>query len=251
MSEFKKYKLLESLSPEDERDYHIAMMAIPKPKVFPETFSLTYSGEIKDQGQVGSCVGHSLAYCREIQEEAQTKVYKKFSVGFIYGNRGPRDSKDEGMIPRQALKQLQKCGDVLYDQFPLNAEYPVVSAEIAKNLGLLLKDAYPYRITTYTRCKTVNDIKTALMTLGPVTCGIPVYESFYNIGADGIAPIPNAQTEQLYGYHEVTIIGWTKDHLILLNSWSDKWGDKGKFYLPFNFPIDEAWSITDKVFTAA
>ena len=45
----------------------------------------------------------------------------------------------------------------------------------------------------------------------------------------------------------MTLVGWTKTHWILLNSWGKNWGKDGFCYLPFDYPIQEAWGVIDEV----
>ena len=48
------------------------------------------------------------------------------------------------------------------------------------------------------------------------------------------------------GYHAMTIVGWTADNYwIVLNSWGDTWGKGGFGYIPFSYPIVEAWGVID------
>jgi len=235
-------------SPEDKRDYSLAKITALKHE-FPDKFEIPYHGEIKNQGQIGSCVAHSLAYTREITEERQTGALKQFSVGYIYGNRkgtlGELLGK-EGMIPRDALKNLQKYGDVLYEDFPINDKYPVVKELIQKNTGYYEKQAEPYRITAYCRLYTVNEVRTALMELGAVTATFPIYPSFYLTGEDGIVQNPESD-EQLLGYHQMTVLGWINNRWIVLNSWGENWGDNGRCYIKMDYPVQEYWSITDEI----
>lgn len=242
-------KLYLKPSPQDDRDYKVTRL-VPMAESFPLEFVTIYPGQVKDQGQVGSCMAHSIAETRETIEALQSKVYNQFSVGFVYGNREvPAGQETEGMIPRDALKQLMACGDVYNVDFPYNEEYPSVHARLGLVKTDLLAKAYPHRITAYCRLWTLNDIKTALMKLGPVIIGIPVYDSFYTTGADGIVPIPKVRKEAIAGYHAITVFGWRKDNsLIVLNHWGSEWGNKGWCYLPADFiklSGFEAWSITD------
>jgi C1A family cysteine protease len=241
------YQLGAIPSPPDDRDYPLSRLT-PVKAEFPEEFCLLMP-EIKDQGYVGSCVAHSLAYCREITESKQSGE-NKFSVGFIYANRLSTDYQGSGMYPREALSQLLKCGDVPYNDFPINEEYNIVKTAIEAHKAELMEKALPYKITAYARLSLDNEIKTALMELGPVTIMIPVYNSFFFCPATGMLQMPGA-TESIQGYHQITIVGWKKvspyeERWVVLNSWGSNWGDKGKCYMPFNYPIEEKWSMTDK-----
>ena len=271
-------KYLNKLSPEDQRDFHVMKIARHVSNS-PDEFIIPYFGKVKDQGDVGSCVAHSLAEHKETMEFIQCiqskykyekksdvirdlansliltdddlSMYKDFSVGFIYGNRCVDTGEDpEGMIPRDALKELSVYGNVHAADFPENEEYNVVHRLVEERKADLFPIAERYRITTYARLHTIEDAKLALMSLGPVTLGIPVYSSFEDVGADGVVPMPNKSTEEFCGYHEVTIFGWRKDNTFkVLNHWGDSWGDKGWCYIPFDFIKSEnaeMWSMTDE-----
>jgi len=233
-------------SPEDKRDYPISKL-VAQVNVFPDQFEIPYNNKIKNQGNVCSCVGHSLSYCREITEEKQNKKFFEFSPGFIYANRELNHYQGEGMIPREALESVKKYGCVVQSVFPFNDDYSALKNKFISKKDYLLKYAYPYRISSYCRLYTTNEIKNALMQLGAVTICVPIYESFYNTISNGVVSIPKSN-EKLYGYHEMTITGWRKDNKwITLNSWGGNWGNRGRCYLDFKFPIVEAWSITDDI----
>lgn len=244
--DLKQFKLNCRPSPPDERDYQLTYLT-PLQISFPEEFYLPYNHQIKNQGSIGSCVAHACTYAREMVEENQNGEYKQFSPGFIYGMRESDDYQGEGMFPREALDELLKLGICDYSLFPYNDTYPNVKSLLDKQRDTLIQNALPHRITAYVRLNSVEEIKTALMQLGPVLIGIPVYESFYRVSSDGLVPIPQSG-EKFYGGHSMVIVGWKKDKWIVLNSWSQGWGDNGKCYLPFDFPIWEKWSITDKFY---
>ena len=53
-----------------------------------------------------------------------------------------------------------------------------------------------------------------------------------------------------YGGHAVLITGWTKKYWIVQNSWGEKWGKKGRFYIPINKTGEvffEVYGITDDI----
>lgn len=237
-------------SPQDDRDYRLVTFTKPLAQ-HPSEFEIIYDAPAKDQGAVGSCVAHSLAYTREIVEKQQKGTFNKFSVGFIYANRKETDLQEEGMIPREALSALVHSGAVYESLFPVNEQYPKILTKFEQVKDELLEQALPYRITAYCRLYNTSEIKTALCELGPVTACIPIYESFYKPDSDGTVPIPIKARETLSGYHEITILGWKIINGIpywkALNSWGASWGKSGYFYMSYEFPIMESWSITDMV----
>jgi len=278
-------KYLKQLSPSDGRDYKLFRILPQISIVKPKRYKVPYFGKVKDQGAIGSCVAHSCSELRETLEFIQYLMeeykytslqtilmdlsngilvptaddlthYHVFSVGFIYGNRVVPSGEDpEGMMPRDALKALVKDGDVHQIDFPENDTYPVVRKLFLTRAADLMSKATAYRPTAFAGLSTVDEIQIALMVLGPVTIGIPVYPSFENVGADGIIPMPNTDKEELLGYHEITIFGWDEvetspaiNTFDTLNHWSDEWGDHGWCHMPFAYfslKDVEMWSTTD------
>jgi hypothetical protein len=246
--DYKKIPLNAIPSKEDKRDYLISRL-IASVNVFPEEYFNVYNHDILNQGNVGSCVAHSIdGYCRSITEEKQSNKYQLFSSGFRYGMRNITDYQGEGMEPREALESAKDFGSVPYVNFPYNESYWLVKNRIDQYKDELLKIADPYKITAYCRLYTESDVKNALMQLGLITVCIPIYESFYNTGSDGMVPTPNIIDENLCGSHEVSQYGWRKDRRdAYLNSWGNEWGDNGRFYLASDYPIIEKWSISDTI----
>ena len=223
-------------SDEDKRDYTpdmVAAAAVPIPEEY-EAPSIA----ILNQGNVGSCVAHSCAEAMMLQEETTLLSHRNYSRGYIYANRRPTDYQGSGMQMRQALKQLNKCGDVLYEDFPFNMEYPAIKTLMTNPEGLAAK-ALEYAIYDYYRCYEVDDIKRAIMSRGGVLVCVPVYDSF---ARDLHKPYPE---DKLEGYHAMVIVGWTADgRWIVQNSWGKTWGYKGKLLMDPDYPVREYWAIT-------
>ena len=75
-----EFKLGAIPSPEDSRDYNIARL-VATVNVFPDNFMLSYTHNMLNQADVGSCVPHSFdGYCRSMTEEKQSGKYQLFSV---------------------------------------------------------------------------------------------------------------------------------------------------------------------------
>lgn len=223
-------------SPLDTRDYtleSVCMGAVPIPKTY-----LRNDMKVLNQGSIGSCVAHACATAMGYGEKLGGNQPHDFSRGFIYGNRKDTDHQGEGMYIRQALKQLNHCGDCEYTDFPYNETYPKVKAKINADKDNLLKKAEPFKIVNYFRCYTKEEVQLALLNQGAVVISIPVYNTF---SAD--CPIPKS-TDTYKGGHAMCVIGWDETGWIIQNSWSKAWGKKGTLHLPYEYPINEFWGIT-------
>lgn len=86
----------------------------------------------------------------------------------------------------------------------------------------------------------------------PFVFGFSVYESFKSdlVAESGIMTMPK-EGDKLLGWHAVVAVGFNDvmEHFIIRNSWGDKWGDGGYFYMPYNFMTNPAlcsdfWLLT-------
>ncbi|HHV77946.1 MAG TPA: C1 family peptidase [Syntrophothermus lipocalidus] len=243
MSDYRHRKLGAIPSPKDHRDFHVARF-VQVERSFPVEFKVApLIPEPYDQDDVGACVAYSLKAIKEIQEQKERNTYTRYSAAYIYGAREQKHYRGEGMIPREALEILLKRGVCREQLLPGIYPYPVAATMITEAMH---HDAYPQRIKAYAAAYLVEEIKSALMDLGPVMAVIPVYDSFYQ---GGHLPRPDPIKENMYGFHALVLVGWTKDNRWLaLNSWGKDWGELGGYCtLPFDYPFSEIWTITDLV----
>lgn len=229
-------------SPPDDRDYPVSKL-VPAPDQTPTEFIVAPLPEVYDQNGYGMCVAFGLATIKEIQEWKERGIRTRYSPGFIYANRNEEDHQEEGMVPRQALNKLLKDGVCSYHGFPYLDVVPNLKEKLQPVWAACFENAKSQRIKAYARLYTPHDVKSALMQLGPVLICIPVYPSFYS---GGDLALPDMSWEYKLGAHAMTIIGWKNDRWVIRNSWGSDWGHEGNCTMPFNYPIYEMWSITDK-----
>lgn len=245
MSKEKDRKLLDKFmaidsclpSPPDARDYTVKTVALAEAPI-PEEY-ICKDMKIINQGAIGSCVAHACATAMGYGElkSGMTSAHD-FSRGYIYGNRKATDYQGEGMYVRQALKQLNHCGDCEVEDFPYNEVYPQVKARIDKDKERLAKLAKDFKIVNYFRCYTKEEVQRALLNQGAVVISITLYSSF-----TGDCPLPTAEDEKRGG-HAMCVVGWDKTGWIIQNSWGRGWGNKGFLHLPYEYPVDEFWGLT-------
>lgn len=226
----------------DIRDYKY-MPAGAANVEYPNAFGL-WTPKVKDQGQINSCVAHVSAEIEEYFNHKEKGQYEDLSVGYIYGCR--YDYKGEGMYLRDALKTLKDKGISTYKEFPYNKEVPEI-IELFKNKKTWKTDAQN-KISTYFSInpKDFNKMKHSLLNCGPIMASVPWYDDYKVINGKVHSP-SNFNCE--LGYHAVLIYGWDneKGGWMLQNSWGTDWGDGGRAIYPFDYPIREAWGITDNI----
>lgn len=239
-------------SKRDARDFPVHRFMAVAREALPASFEATPQAPIYDQDIYGMCVAFTLAEVKEIEETKESGKPLRMSPAFIYGNRGPIDYQGEGMEPREALKVLQSDGACPWDMYPIWGDYPKCKAGITQAMRDAAK---PYIIKAYARAVTVDELKAAIYHTGPCLVAIPVHESFYQTGPDGVVP---AASGKLLGYHAMMVYGWTADgYWLVQNSWGAAWGKGGRCLLPLeyftldpNAPEDqriEGWTIIDQV----
>ena len=220
----------------DKRDYKLAAAAVSSS--FPEEFELEM-GEVKNQGNVSSCVAHSATEIVEYFNKKQENITDKMSVGFIYGKRYV--FKGKGMYLRDALKTLKNIGVCDEKQFPYNKEVPEI-IELFNDAVVNIEGEEENKISTYFSIKGEDEIKSTLMNYGPVMISIRWYD---NIKVkDGII---TTDKKGDYGYHCIVIYGWNKDGWKIMNSWGKGWGNKGFAILPYDYKLQESWGISDEI----
>lgn len=247
---FEKYQAGVIASPKDERDYQIeSLIAGAAVPTLPSSYinPLVETIEILDQGTSSECVACSLSYLRWLTEYDQSNNRQQFSPSYIYGNRASGNYLGEGMIPREALAQLKNNGICFYTSYPGFYDTQTAIKSYKSKKETLDKEAYPYRISSYYAASGTNNIKRGIYKLGGVTASFPTYECLYTPDKDGKIIYPTTNTTNLGG-HMMTLVGWTEDdYWVVLNSWGKNYGKNGICYIPFSYPINEAWCIVDKV----
>ena len=260
MENFKeKYKVCGCIpSIKDDRDYPLDKLIAKAPRL-PKYYMTDVNQPILDQGEVGACVGFSIAMSRGIQEKIQHGYdeFKQFAPMYIYGNRYSErtengkplevDSEGSGLYPRSALKIARDYGICPKEYANYLVEYPECCEKYLDKYIELDQYAYPYRISSYYRLNTRADMMTAVYTLKVALICVPVYESLYFPDKTGYVK-PDCSGE-LFGYHCMTLIGYDLDKhaWIVQNSWNDSYGDNGVVYLDMDYPISESWAMTDEI----
>lgn len=224
----------------DARDYKLVATAVNESSL-PDEFVIEPMGEVKDQGYVGSCVAHALS---TILEYHAGYLNKELSTNFIYGIQKDLFNREgSGMILRDACAIAADYGDMLTKDCPGNDEVPICHAIASAALDDEKKvyTAYAYRINSYYKCNSIEDIKYALIKHGPVLGALKWYKE-YKVDSNGILTgVPKTYS----GGHAIVIYGYNTTGFLCQNSWGKDWGDKGRFIVPYETKFREARGIVD------
>ena len=218
------------------------------------------SPPIYDQGDFGSCTGN--AWCRllefiEMMElraglnglpEEFGNTDCPLSRLFLYFNERGKKSVDQGAQLADGAKAAGLFGVCKESSWPYNKDDLLTqpSAECYSEAAL-------HRVTKTMKIfeGDLISMKTCLQSGYPFVLGLVLYESFMSdeTAANGVMLVPEPG-EGVAGGHAVCCVGYddTKKVFIVANSWGDSWGDKGYFYLPYEYA--ECRELTSDLWTA-
>jgi len=223
----------------DLRDYTYRASLITHPMELPPLIDLrAQCSPVVNQGELGSCTANAIASgLREYLLLQKKQPWVALSRLFLYYEErlleGTVD-EDSGAMIRDGMKVVQTMGICPETEEPYD-----ITKFTQSPTQQDLADAQKYKISEYHRVNDLTMLKTALAEGQPVVIGINVYSSFESneVATTGIVPMPNTETEQLLGGHAVLVVGYdeTKEWAIVRNSWGIDWGEKGYFYLPYQY----------------
>ncbi len=184
-----------------------------------------------DQLQLGSCTAN--AVCAALQFDASldlatSRARRRSRLDCYYGERsfeGSLGQGDTGAIGRDGFRFAQQTGVLLEQAWP----YDITTYTGPPPAGRRHKLAKPYAAVT----KTEDHIKAVLSNEQTVAIGFTVYDAFESsqVAQTGIVDMPGA-SEYPLGGHEVLLVGYLAAHpgyALARNSWGSGWGIGGYF----------------------
>ena len=198
----------------------------------PKNFSRRDSTvPVKNQGNIGSCVGHS---GRVICGDANIFQKEEPSPMWIYKMGKKHDQwKGEnysGTSIRGAANSLIKEG-CCFESF-----WPYEDNESSKPKEGAALDASYKKISSYKAipCDNIDQIKTVLMDR-PLWYGYMVHKDFFSLGINGVIDTDKYLSSEKAGGHAVALIGWkyinNKLYWEFQNSWGRWFGNSGYFFM--------------------
>lgn len=220
----------------DVRDYRPAVGAVE----LPISYKINPLPQVKNQQAVNSCVAHATSSILEYFNQVETNSNITLSTDFIYGMQ---DREGQGMYLRDACKIAQKYGDTYKTTFPENTEQPKCGKAVKAALtDEILNEASYFQIASYASCRTEKEKKSAIYSGKPLLVSIKWYDNYTKDNE-----VIHFDTSSDYGYHAVMVYGWNETGWLCQNSWGKRWGNKGRFVLPYEFNLEEAWVFTDEI----
>jgi C1A family cysteine protease len=194
--------------------------------------------DVYNQLDLGSCTANALAGNYQFDEIKQKNTSWMPSRLFIYYNERSLEGtikSDAGAEIKDGIKSLNRWGVCPEDTWPYDT-----SKFAKKPLSSCYGQATKGKISQYLNLDNtdITHLKACLADNFPFVFGFAVYDSFEGeeIAKTGMMPMP-APTESLLGGHAVCCCGYddVKQVFIVRNSWGADWGDKGYFYMPYQF----------------
>jgi len=217
--------------------------------VLPKSVDLTANcSPVENQGSLGSCTANALVGILEYNEPKDS-AFVDLSRLFIYYNERALEGNvnyDSGAMIRDGIKTLAKCGVCDEKIWPY-----IISKFREKPNKKCYQDAKKRKIISYATMDTLLEMKQCLADGFPFAFGFTVYESFESqeVADTGIATLPEPG-ERPIGGHAVVGVGYDDDKQMIKvrNSWGKDWGQKGYFYLPYEYIgnknlADDMWQI--------
>lgn len=220
-------------TPIDERDWTLTNKILDNQSVYElkEFSRRNKTLEVKNQGGIGSCVGHS---GRVVYGDTPDFKNKEPSAMWIYKQAKQHDpfpgESYSGTTIRGACKALIKEG-CCEEHF-----WPYQSNENTKMLEGAKENASKYKIKGYyvANVKDHDLIKRALINES-LWCSFSVHSHFYRTPRNGIVDSEKYLQSEKVGGHAVALVGWkyinNKLYWEFQNSWGRWFGDKGFFFM--------------------
>ncbi|MEB3187171.1 MAG: C1 family peptidase [bacterium] len=220
-------------------------------RALPARVDLRETGKISpvyDQGSLGSCTAFAMGKgLRETLNNLAGNPSPSLSALYMYyKEREARGTvnEDSGALMIDGMDALKKHGICLDSTIPYNpAKFAVKPSAAAE------KEAADQKISSHKLHVGLEALKAELAAGHPAVFGFMVYRSFMSpvVARTGKMPMPRP-SENIIGGHAVFIVGYddAQKVLIIKNSWGTKWGDKGYFYMPYDYVTPDR---VDEIFT--
>lgn len=218
--------------PRDLKFKLTAPIALPPKVDLRDSMPLIYN-----QLDLGSCTSQSMGAAFQFEQIKQGKQDFNPSKLFIYYNTRELENNikaDTGATLRSTMKAMVDkgaCPEDMWNYIPQK-----FTTKPPQNCYTVAMDN---QVLKYFRVNhSLYHIKECLAEGYPVAFGIMLFQSFMSpeTARTGKVVMPQ-RGERTFGGHAILCSGYDDEleSLIVRNSWGEKWGDKGYFYLPYSY----------------
>jgi len=199
---------------------------------------------------LGSCTANALCAAFHFNQVKEGVMDFTPSRLFLYYNERAMEGNigsDSGAYLRDGIKSLNKIGVCPETTWPYD-----VSTFTDKPLEKCYDEATKNTAKEYARVPlTLEDMKACIAEGFPFVFGFAVLASFFSeeVSNTGNMPMPQP-TDYVLGGHAVQACGYDDERKVMIvrNSWGEEWGDKGYFYMPYDYICDpnlaaDFWAI--------
>lgn len=200
-----------------------------------------YCSEVYNQLDIGSCTANAVSGAIEfIQKRNKIVPIIKPSRLFIYYNSRKlegTENEDSGAYIRDVFKVVNNNG------FCSESVYPYDTSKFKEKPSLdIFRLAQLKNIQYHLLDQNINALLHCLSSAKPIVFGFDVYSNIDSTKTKttGFLDIPNKTIDIFIGGHAVLIVGYNliDKYFIVRNSWGNNWGDKGYFYIPFDYVLN-------------
>ena len=194
---------------------------------------------VGDQQELGACtafaVGRGLREClQRLRGEAPPPPSPLFLYYETRRLRGTPD-RDSGATITDAMHAIAGAGVAPEAAWPYDLD-----AFAAQPPASAYADAVAWRLASGTQLAGLDDMKSALARSQPVAFGMCIYSYFRDLGAEGKLAMPQ-DGDIMVGGHAVLAVGYDDPQRVLIvrNSFGERWGAAGYFYLPYAYAAED------------
>jgi C1A family cysteine protease len=187
---------------------------------------------VKDQGNCGSCwafaaVGalESVVMIKSNAPNTDLNLSEQTMVSCDSGDEGCN-----GGYPDAAADFLKSTG------VPVESCFPYSASDLPCSNACANWQASAYKVTSWNYVATVapnaEDIKAALVSYGPLSTTMLVYDDFFYYSSGVYKYVSGS----LQGGHAILIVGYDDagKYFIVKNSWGTEWGEAGYFKIAYS-----------------